>query len=539
MSTNTRLARSPDGGRATPSLENAGIWAVLLKYLGLAALNAMALIIIYAFLDDDNLGLAIVIIVITVFANVVTFVPRLYPIRWMAPGLMLVILFVVYPVLYTIVTAFSNYGDSHILTKSQAIELIERRQFVPDTAQSYSWDLYQNEAGDYGLWLDGDDSDGNRVVAFAIMGEPIQEVETDNEEPPELYEGFRLLTVGEQAQAMVQLQNAIFGTGEDTAAIANRRQAARPLVQQYVFDEERNAFLDQETGSYYLANDKTGFFVLEGGTSSDRLIPGYRVGVGLSNFQRLYEDRTLLTPLIDVFLWTIVFAILSVITTFGFGLFMALVLDHPFIPFPKIWRSIIFIPYAIPGVISILVWRALLNQNLGLITNTLFELTGYRIPWFTDPWHAKSAIILVNLWLGYPYMMLVCSGALKAIPSELYEAASVDGAEAWQSFWRITLPMLLVSVGPLLIASFTYNFNNYLLIEVLAEGNPPIPGTSTPAGYTDILISYTYNLAFGSNQGADYGYAAAITIVIFTIVALITLFNYRYVARWERVGESV
>ncbi len=96
-----------------------------------------------------------------------------------------------------------------------------------------------------------------------------------------------------------------------------------------------------------------------------------------------------------------------------------------------------------------------------------------------------------------------------------------------------------MTVGPLLVASFTFNFNNYMLIEVLTSGNPPIPATSTPAGYTDILISYTYNLAFGSNQGADYGYAAAISIAIFAVVAIITLFNFRFVARWEEVSENV
>jgi ABC-type sugar transport system permease subunit len=98
---------------------------------------------------------------------------------------------------------------------------------------------------------------------------------------------------------------------------------------------------------------------------------------------------------------------------------------------------------------------------------------------------------------------------------------------------------LLVTVGPLLIASFTFNFNNYLIIEALTEGNPPIAGAITPAGHTDILISYTYNLAFGSDRGADYGYASAITIIIFTITAAVTLFQYRFTRSWEEVGENV
>jgi ABC-type sugar transport system permease subunit len=181
----------------------------------------------------------------------------------------------------------------------------------------------------------------------------------------------------------------------------------------------------------------------------------------------------------------------------------------------------------------------MLNQNLGIITNTIADTFGVRIPWFTDDVWAKVAIILVNLWLGYPYMMLVCSGALQAIPSDVYEAAAVDGATPGQRFWKITLPLLLVTVGPLLIASFVFNFNNYLIIELLTQGDPQMPNTPTPAGATDILISYTYGLAFGSNRGADYGYASAITIIIFLIVAAATMLQYRFTRSWEEVGENV
>lgn len=539
MSINILKTRSPSGGLATSKNGGVNVVSLLLRYLGLAVLDAMALVMIYAFLDDDNLGLAFVILVITIFANVVIFIPHLYPIRWMAPGLMLMTLFVLYPVIYTVVTAFTNYGDSHLLTKNQAIELLEQQRFVPDSATTYSWELYQNAAGAFALWLTTEDENGNLVAVFAPIDEVIEAVESPPATPPEYYRDYVLLSTGERTQALVKLQNTVFGVGDDTAAIASRRQAARPLAQRYVYDSTEDTLIDRQTDTVYLADNQVGFFIPEDGKSEDAIAPGFRVDVGLSNFAQLVEDSTLLGPLVDVFVWTVVFALLSVLTTFAFGLLMAMILDHPFVPLRKLWRSLIFIPYAIPGVISVLVWRGMLNQNLGIITNAYFDLFGYRIPWFTDPIMAKVAIILVNLWLGYPYMMLISSGALQAIPSEVYEAAAVDGARPRQTFWRITLPLLLVSVGPLLVASFTFNFNNYILIESLTRGNPPIPGTLTPAGYTDILISYTYNLAFGSNQGADYGYAAAITIVIFAIVGLITLINYRYVARWEMVGENV
>jgi ABC-type sugar transport system permease subunit len=258
------------------------------------------------------------------------------------------------------------------------------------------------------------------------------------------------------------------------------------------------------------------------------------VFIGLGNFTRIVEDPALRGPLVDIFVWTVMFALLSVLTTFSLGLMMALVLNDPIIPARKAIRSLLLIPYAIPGVISIVVWAGMLNRNLGII-NEVFNTEVY---WLSDVFWSKVAIILVNLWLGYPYMMLICSGALQAIPSEVYEAASVDGASAWQKFWNITLPLLLVAVGPLLIGSFVYNFNNYLLITALTNGNPPIAGSPIPGvGYTDILISYVYKSAF-SNQ-ADYGYASAVTIIIFLMVASITLIQYRFTQSWEKVSENV
>lgn len=523
-----------------PGGSNDSLLSLIIRTLGLAAFNALALTFIYAFLRDDNLNLAAVFFIITLLANIIIFVPRLWPVRWIAPGLLLAVLFVIYPIVYTVVTGFSNYGDGHMLTKGQTISLLGQQQFIPEDAQTYRWNVYQNSQGNFALWLSTTDADGNLVVAFAPVGAAIAEVAAPLEEAPTEYAGYRLLTRAEQTRSLSALQNAIFGIGEDTAAILSSRQAARPLGQRYVYDEVSNSILDQETNTRYLADDTQGLFIPEGGTAEDALVPGYRVNIGLANFERLFSNPALLTPLLDISVWTVTYAILSVVISFAFGLLMAVVLDHPFIPFAKFWRSLIFIPYAVPAVISILIWGGLLNQTVGIVTNAIADLTGFRIPWFSDPWAAKAAILLVDVWLGYPYMMLVCSGALKAIPSEMYEAAAVDGAKPWHSFWKITLPMLLISVGPLLIASFTFTFNNYLLIELLTKGNPPMPGIATTAGYTDILISYTYNLAFGtSGTSADYGYASAITLIIFVVMVVIALFNYRFVARWERVSENV
>jgi ABC-type sugar transport system permease subunit len=326
-----------------------------------------------------------------------------------------------------------------------------------------------------------------------------------------------------------------FGEPPLTVRISSIREASQ-LQPRYVYDEEQDAFTDSITGEVYFADEEQGYFTNADGVS---LNPGYQVEVGLRNFNRLFNSPALSGPFVQVFTWTIIFAFFSVVTTFGMGLFLALVYNDESFPARKFVRALLILPYAIPGVIGVLIWRGMLNPHLGVISTNLIATFGSTPGWFTDPVWSKIGILIVNLWLGFPYMMLVCSGALQAIPGDIYEAATVDGAGAWARFRQITLPLLLVNVGPLLIASFTFNFNNFTVIYAFNEGRPPIPGTATPAGYTDILISYTYRLAFESGRGADYGYANAITIVIFLIVASITLMQYRLMGRWEEVSENV
>ncbi|MEL7434029.1 MAG: ABC transporter permease subunit, partial [Chloroflexota bacterium] len=322
----------------------------------------------------------------------------------------------------------------------------------------------------------------------------------------------------------------------------------------YRYEADRGG-LFSPASNQVLEEDENGIMTV---TIDDTLTPGYRVWIGGQNFERVVEDNfnfdsfedeelnffqqfqnAFNGELFTIFIWTFMFAFLSVFTTFWMGLFMAIILDDAKLPGKKIIRSLLIIPYAIPGVIGIVVWQGMLNGNLGIISTTIADFTGQPFFPFQEAWTARTAIIVVNLWLGYPYMMLISSGALQAIPSDIYEAAAVDGASPSERFWQITLPLLLVTMGPLLIASFVFNFNNYLLIEALTAGDPPIPGSSRAAGFTDILISYVYQLAFGSNRGADYGYASAITIIIFFITAGITLVQYRYTRTWEEVGENV
>jgi arabinogalactan oligomer/maltooligosaccharide transport system permease protein len=198
----------------------------------------------------------------------------------------------------------------------------------------------------------------------------------------------------------------------------------------------------------------------------------------------------------------------------------------------KFYRAFLIIPYALPSFMTVLVWAGMMNQEFGVIN----EILGADIPWLRDPTLAKVSILLVNTWLGFPYMFLVCTGALQSIPEETKEAAYVDGASSSQAFRSIVFPLLMIAIAPLLIASFAFNFNNFNVIYLLNQGGPPIEGAATPAGHTDILISYTYRLAFESGSGAQWGFASAIAVLIFLMVAAVSAISFRRTRALEELA---
>jgi arabinogalactan oligomer/maltooligosaccharide transport system permease protein len=170
------------------------------------------------------------------------------------------------------------------------------------------------------------------------------------------------------------------------------------------------------------------------------------------------------------------------------------------------------------------VWGGLLNDDFGVV-NRLLGHIGIHVPWLFEPNWARMSVIIVSTWLTFPYFFLVSLGALAAIPGELVEAARVDGAGRWQVFRKVTLPLLLVAVAPLMIASFAFNFNNFGNVYFLTGGGPASSDQSV-AGATDILISYSYKIAFASGKGQDFGLAATISIFIFVIIGTISAISF-------------
>lgn len=510
--------------------------SLLIRILLLFVFDAAAIWFIIQAYNIEAYLLAGFMAVIAILFTAVFLKNSLYPVRWMSLGYMFMILFVIYPILFTVFVAFTNFGDGHLLTKDQAVAQLQRQLYLPEGGEAFSWTAYRSEDGEYAVWLV--DADGNAFLAFP--GEPVTPGvagengvgELDDNGVPVSIEGYeRLNTL--IAASDDNLPNILFGEEGSTIQIRSPSEAAE-LEPLYLYDEANDAMIDQETGVVYTAVDGT--FTSPRG---EELIPGFRTVIGAENFLRFFNSPALRGPLVRIIIWNFAFALLSVLTTFALGLIVALIYNDPEFPFKKLIRSLLLIPYTIPPLITIIIWRGMMNPEVGVINQTLENLINFSPPWFTNPGWARFAILIVNLWLGYPYFMLICSGALQSIPSDVYSAAEVDGASIWQRFWKITLPLLLVSVGPLLVASFTFNFNNFGLIFLFLQGGPPIANAATKAGHTDILISYVYNLAFAGGRGADYGLASAITIVIFIIVGTITLFQFRYTQMWEEVSENV
>ncbi|CAM2816380.1 carbohydrate ABC transporter permease [Vibrio rarus] len=244
--------------------------------------------------------------------------------------------------------------------------------------------------------------------------------------------------------------------------------------------------------------------------------------VGFKNFIALFELRIWSNTFIGVATWTVMWAILATICTCGFGFVLALALSNKNIKAKKAWRFVFILPYAIPAFVTLLMFRLLLN-GVGPVNTTLNSWGFDSVAFLSDPWMAKVTVIAVSVWVGAPYFMLLISGALTNIPQDLYEASEVDGANKFQQFREITLPMVLHQVAPSLVMTFAHNFNNFGAIFLLTAGGPINPEYRF-AGHTDILITWIYKLTLDFQQ---YQIASVISIIIFLFLSVIAIWQFR------------
>ena len=246
--------------------------------------------------------------------------------------------------------------------------------------------------------------------------------------------------------------------------------------------------------------------------------------VGFSNFADMFRLPMWNDTFWGVLGWTLLWSVISTLSCYFGGLGMACLVNNRRVKFRKFWRTIYILPWAIPGLISLLIFRNMFNGQFGPI-NTFLRSAGIisqNIPWLSDATLAKLVIFVVNFWLGFPYFMTMMSGVMTSISPELLEAARIDGASPRQEFRRITLPLVLYSTAPLLIMSFATNFNNFNVIYFLTDGNPINPSYKF-AGSTDILITWIYKLTKDNRQ---FQMAAVMSILVFVVIATISTWNF-------------
>ena len=497
----------------------------------LAGFVGVSLWLISVMLADGLFPLASALAAIAVFIAIVYARRRFSPMRWLAIGIALAVLFTVYPLFYTVYLSVTNMGSGHLMSKQQAIDRLEAQTYLSEDGASFRWTAYQAPDGSYALWLVPQDGSG----LLALPGVPLQAVtpgegdvgHADEDGIPESIAGYERLPTNRVVAGLAQLSAVEFGEPPNTVRVRSLREAAT-LQPKYAYDADQDAMVDQETGVIYRAVEGT--FTADTG---EELPIGFIVYVGERNFERFLGNAGFREPLLRMLVWNIAFALLSVVISFAVGLVVTLLFED--LPGKRIIRALLIIPWPIPVLISILIWRSMLNPDLGFVNPLLESIFGTAPAWFQDPFWTRFAIILVNVWLSYPYFYVVSAGAIRSIPSEIYDAAVVDGASHWRKFVHVTLPLLLRIVMPLLIASFTFNFNNFNVIYIFNFGNPPMANTIVPMGHTDILVSFVYRLAFITSNVTDYGLAAAITVMLFLLVAAIVVFQLRFTRIFQEV----
>lgn len=228
-----------------------------------------------------------------------------------------------------------------------------------------------------------------------------------------------------------------------------------------------------------------------------------------------------------VALWTLVWAFLATFTCYFGGLIVAVWLKEINFTIAPVFRFIFILPYAVPSVISMLVWRNLLNGTFGIVNRTLMAigLIDSPVQWLGNPLMAQITCVMVNLWAGFGYFMLLSLGTMTAISEDVNEAAKIDGASRFQTFTKITLPLVLYQTVPLIIMSFAHNVNNFGAIYFLTNGTPPVAdSTTTMAGGTDILVTWIYKLTVNLMK---YNYASVIAVMIFIVLAPFMIFNFK------------
>ncbi len=552
MSTPSTIRRRPERGPADDSAEssltprrerNTSVGGLIVKIIFLGAVLALGVYSVPLLIHYKMWMWLVVMIAAVVVIFFLYTTKRFIPGKYLFPGTFFLALFLIIPIILTVEYSFTNFGDGARGSKQEMIDSVVLNSVKP-TADSpfYSMAVGVEDASDvttgpYTLFL----IDAKDAEDTVWTGQDGGELDKWTGDAPQISDdavsavpGYTLLTKKQINDNMAQIAaTTIKVPGEDDSAIKVQGFQAYEGVASITYDESADALIDSsvsppKTYKNQLVGDSYCFVDQDKGDCYQN--QSWLQNVGFNNYSRLFGDAGVRNQFLAAFAWNLIFALGSVFLSFLLGFFLALVLNDDRIKGKKLWRSFLLLPYAVPGLISLLMWSQFFNKDFGMI-NKLFG--GAAIDWLGDPTLAKVAIFIVQLWMGFPYMFIVCTGALQSIPSDVKEAAKIDGASGLATTFRIILPLLLISVAPLLVASFAFNFNNFNAVKLLTDGGPSVPGQFL-RGSTDILISMIYKRAFGGS-GTDFGFASALAFMLFILTGILAAIQFRLTKKLEDI----
>ena len=457
-------------------------------------------------------------------------VSRKTPGKYLLPGVLLLCLFHIYPAFYSGAVAFTNDSNGHQLSKDQAILAILDDSKVPiETVEQipYKTLIEKNSNKVFILfqypqttfWLGNSDQVKQIQGNFSDLEKYSSMLKTV---------GYEVVPKDNTSDYVSELQNISITIDSGVSFQPQDLEILEAFSSAFKYDSKKDRLTNSFSGETYTPNGNGQMQSSNG----EVLYPGWKANIGWKNFTSIITEKEIRRPLVAVLIWTFVNAFLVVFVGFLFGLILALIFNSPHLRSKRIYRTIFIVPLAIPSVLSVLVWAGLFTAETGVI-DRLFHIS---TPWLTDPWWARLAVLIVELWSVFPYMFLISTGAIQAIPGEILEAAEIDGASPLKSFTQIKLPLVVRTLGPLLVASTAMALNNFGAIYLLTGGGPTFSNSNGNAGATDILISYTYKLAFNSAGGNNYGLASALSILNFILVGLISIYGLRKMKTMEEIS---
>jgi arabinogalactan oligomer / maltooligosaccharide transport system permease protein len=468
------------------------------------------------------IGLIALVVVLSVIAKRFEWIMPWY---YLLPAILFLLTFVFFPLILTVTLAFTDYagtrkGDLNVSSRIAITALNGTEVTIADPSVFNCADLRNGCVGvRVNLYASGNiEATATTLEGTTLtLSEPLAEGRTVNEVGifSPLFGDRMQIPVTSSEGATLTLGREIQVDMVDLSQPVGLLLESVPITRKVVAENGATLTLDQP--------------LPEGVTAVESIARYSDFGfLGLRNFRDIFRGAS--RTLIPVFIWNIIFAVSTVLINTTAGVFLAVLLNNPNLRFRSFYRTLLIIPWALPTVITIQVWRGFLNQNFGAINSLLMllDITPTPINWLLgNEWSARAAVLLVNLWLGFPFMMTATLGALSAIPRDIYEAAKIDGATPWQAFWGVTAPLLRTALVPITLTGFAFNFNNFGIIFLLTDGGPPVDwGTSTARG-TDILVTWAYNTAFRNQGGYAYGVGSAISIVIFVVTLAVSLINFR------------